>query len=556
MPLARLPITGSDANTWSDILNRNITQTNSALNGAFNSFDQFSQRPINLTADDAGRTYLYTQTGNWHEWSGSEWKVQNKSEINVKDYGAIGDGVTDDTTPIQFCIDYSAFVTYKKSIFIPQGKYRITNTLNLTANGLDRHNINLNFENRSSQYSQGTLLIGETGSKPVIETTGTDGTTITNCGIIAGQNNPSQIGILQARSAVGTFWCHRHKYTNLYVNLNSNILANNGLGTIGILNIAAEESEYSNIEIWANICFVASNSKNIRVSILGGSGANFKNFNAISSFNIPLADGASTTVHNFTGANRLISFDFFSPALLFYYTASVNLGSTYINKISSGGNNPRNYSYAIELWSCTNFYHMGNIEGCGQYMLLRAELTNAFINVTLTTSDEGNVSNQPLLLCWDIGSTFYILNSTITINFAPYLVSTINKNQPLIGTIPYNSNPSSKFLIKNTTFKDNRNYDISYIDTITAGNSTNSIYYFNNQKIEPNNFIEGSAFSNVRTVTIKGDGGTNTADVFTANAFGTKGKCIAAFDSNNNSVATNTPLSFSDRCTFVVLVVS
>ncbi len=125
MPLARLPITGSDANTWSDILNRNITQTNSALNGAFNSFDQFSQRPTNLTADDAGRTYLYTQTGNWHEWSGTEWKVQNKSEINVKDYGAVGDGVADDTVALQRALDL------EKPIFIPKGNYKITSTLNL-----------------------------------------------------------------------------------------------------------------------------------------------------------------------------------------------------------------------------------------------------------------------------------------------------------------------------------------------------------------------------------------------------------------------------------------
>ena len=119
--LARLPITGSDANTWSDILNRQIRQTASSLNGAFNSFDTFSARPTNLTADDAGKTYLYTQTGNWHEWSGTDWKVQNKSEINVKDYGAIGDGVTDDTVAIQFCIN-SARDIYGM-IFIPNGTF-------------------------------------------------------------------------------------------------------------------------------------------------------------------------------------------------------------------------------------------------------------------------------------------------------------------------------------------------------------------------------------------------------------------------------------------------
>ncbi len=135
MSLARLPITGSDANTWSDILNRNITQTNSALNGAFKSFDQFSARPTNLTVDDVGRTYLYTQTGNWHEWSGTEWKVQNKSEINVKDYGAVGDGVADDSTAffkaLQLIGSGGTVVNLGGSVFIPKGKYRITQTIKL-----------------------------------------------------------------------------------------------------------------------------------------------------------------------------------------------------------------------------------------------------------------------------------------------------------------------------------------------------------------------------------------------------------------------------------------
>ena len=120
MPLARLPITGSDANTWSDILNRQITQTTSPINGAFNSFDTFAARPTTLTADDAGKTYLYTQTGNWHEWSGTKWKVQNKSEINVKDYGAIGDGVADDTVTIQKVLnDFD-------NVYFPNGYYNVS----------------------------------------------------------------------------------------------------------------------------------------------------------------------------------------------------------------------------------------------------------------------------------------------------------------------------------------------------------------------------------------------------------------------------------------------
>lgn len=51
--------------------------------------------------------------------------------VNVKDYGAVGDGVTDDTTAIQAALDAN------KPIHIPTGTYKITTTLEVT--GQDVH---------------------------------------------------------------------------------------------------------------------------------------------------------------------------------------------------------------------------------------------------------------------------------------------------------------------------------------------------------------------------------------------------------------------------------
>ena len=131
MPLKRIPIPSQDAGNWGTILNDHLSQTQNPLNGAFNSFDQFLSRPTNLTADDAGRTYLYTQTGNWHEWSGTEWKVQNKSEINVKDYGAIGNGVTDDTAAIQQVL--SSLIKGGR-VYVPMGRYKMSLPLSFQPN--------------------------------------------------------------------------------------------------------------------------------------------------------------------------------------------------------------------------------------------------------------------------------------------------------------------------------------------------------------------------------------------------------------------------------------
>ena len=47
---------------------------------------------------------------------------------NVKDFGAIGDGVADDTKPIQAAIDATA----QGAVFVPPGRYKITDYLRIT----------------------------------------------------------------------------------------------------------------------------------------------------------------------------------------------------------------------------------------------------------------------------------------------------------------------------------------------------------------------------------------------------------------------------------------
>lgn len=55
--------------------------------------------------------------------------------ISVKDFGAIGDGTTDDTVAIQAAITYAATITtftQKAAVYIPEGKYLFSSTLNIT----------------------------------------------------------------------------------------------------------------------------------------------------------------------------------------------------------------------------------------------------------------------------------------------------------------------------------------------------------------------------------------------------------------------------------------
>jgi len=118
------------------------------------------------------------------------------SAVNVKDFGAVGDGVTDDTAAIQAAVD-AAYLTHS-AVYFPAGEYYVTSSIELRSE-----------TNISDSY--GTWLIGSglgskiSGASGITVIKGyasgpSDGSMFDFCGLVdlmIGSSNPS------SKAAVG-----------------------------------------------------------------------------------------------------------------------------------------------------------------------------------------------------------------------------------------------------------------------------------------------------------------------------------------------------------------
>ena len=78
-------------------------------------------------------------------------KIDTSTIINVKDFGAYGDGIHDDTSVIQYCID--KFV--HRTIFIPDGHYLISSPLSIKA-GND-YQVNIEMSENAKLFTNTTI---------------------------------------------------------------------------------------------------------------------------------------------------------------------------------------------------------------------------------------------------------------------------------------------------------------------------------------------------------------------------------------------------------------
>lgn len=86
--------------------------------------DRFNDAVVNIDSSDV--TFLQAGTGAVARTA----QAKMRDVVSVKDFGAVGDGVTDDTAAIQAAVTY-AINSNLKAVYIPSGVYVVSATINL-----------------------------------------------------------------------------------------------------------------------------------------------------------------------------------------------------------------------------------------------------------------------------------------------------------------------------------------------------------------------------------------------------------------------------------------
>jgi hypothetical protein len=382
-----------------------------------------------VTADNGGTVIVAADGGRWK-------LVLLGSTVTVKQFGARGNfnrttgAGNDDLPAFQAASNWCAANCTK--LFVPQhaplGGYLIRSTWDLTSTStISRQGLVIEFENRSTEFQRGTLLCGETGDTPVVDTSGSDGTHPKNMGIVSGFANKSTIGFLQGRTAGtgSTGWAGDQSPQDLYVWLSSNTAANGGFGTIGIINVAGEETKWHNLQVWANSPLMVGSGRGF-LATAANMDDGYKNFVAASPF-VTLTDSGSDTVMVLSGFSRLIAYDYVSACVHIQEAGTVDLGTTFMQKRMSGvaGAVIGAHAHAIETWGVAQLKHFGSVEGCRAYLLIRRFLTTADLNVRMA---ESNIAHTyPMIMFWSDGGTYALSGVSVRVDAPGSLEATLTK---------------------------------------------------------------------------------------------------------------------------------
>lgn len=149
--------------------------------------------------------------------------------VSVKDFGAKGDGIADDTNALN---EFWAYIKTDlislypvslpfatKNYVIPPGVYRVTSSVNWTA--LQAWNVQIE--------ANGAVIVGEVNGKSIVDSIGCRGVHIQGLGVIGHPSFTPKSGILIG--PVGTNTCGNNKFSDVKIFGNFSISAMHNIGS-------------------------------------------------------------------------------------------------------------------------------------------------------------------------------------------------------------------------------------------------------------------------------------------------------------------------------------
>ena len=194
------------------------------------------------TADNGGTVIVATDSGRW--------KLASSVHISVKQFGAKGDGTTNDHPAIQAAINSGI-----RRIYFPSGRYSCLSTLNLC--NLATTGVPLKLFGDATSYDNGTLTAGSVIlSNPGItqwvgEVIGSQFVTIEDLMIVSTGANTAKGGLVYARSTVAGF-AQNNSLRRVIIKIAT------GGGTVALANNCAEQFVCDECWLEADIPYITT----------------------------------------------------------------------------------------------------------------------------------------------------------------------------------------------------------------------------------------------------------------------------------------------------------
>jgi hypothetical protein len=177
-------------------------------------------------------------------------QILSKAPVaNVKAFGAVGDGVTDDAVAINAAIAY-AFAN-GSVVYLPRGTYKVNSPIDMT----EIKGMTLMGDGAFQDTLTPTSILGNTGNV-VLDTLGSSFCNFLNFRIRveSSYTNPSKVGVLQGRSGTAAVYQYAeyNNFENVYVYMDSDPAAT-ARGRVGLYNVGGEHSTYRNCYFLADL---------------------------------------------------------------------------------------------------------------------------------------------------------------------------------------------------------------------------------------------------------------------------------------------------------------